>query len=398
MNAKCLYADNFDPLDLSHIDIIDTIREIYGEVHLLIISESECESGMLVPIDIRLNIMERHFKNDKNIKISIFDNGFISDYASDNGIKFLIKRLTSNILDDLKDDQIIEIIHPEMRTIYVPVNAKLRHIQTSIVQNIISKTGWERIISDMVPQASYKYLFLHHAGGKKNFINLVKSLCGVGAVPKDRLNKIYDDIYSVYSSDKRVYHNLIHIFEMLTELNTININELTEAEGEDAVEIIRQHIGELELAIWYHDKEQNPDDHANDELHSSLALEKDSKYVGMLEENYTLASTLVKATKHELDLTDASFLEKLISDLDLFIWGKSSIEEYFKLVKNVRKEIPISDISWCKNRIAFLKKLLDKKRIYYTDYFHKKYEKNLIRNITIELKNLNENLNDLQEN
>jgi predicted metal-dependent HD superfamily phosphohydrolase len=99
---------------------------------------------------------------------------------------------------------------------------------------------------------------------------------------------------------------------------------------------------------------------------------------------------LIMATKHTELPDQASIEEKLIADLDLSILGTFSDHSWNKVYcDGIRAEASdISDEEFNKKRIAFLKRMLERKRIFITDVFYNLYEERARLNITRELEKL----------
>lgn len=75
-------------------------------------------------------------------------------------------------------------------------------------------------------------------------------------------------------------------------------------------------------------------------------------------------------------------------DLDLSILGAAE-DEYDNYASQIRKEY--EQYSWeqyCRGRTAVLESFLGRKRLFFSDYFHGKYEEYAKENISRELQNL----------
>lgn len=76
---------------------------------------------------------------------------------------------------------------------------------------------------------------------------------------------------------------------------------------------------------------------------------------------------------------------KLFLDIDMLVFSKK-FEDYLSDVAKLRLEfILFDDKQWKKGRLEFLKKLSQRKRIYYNDSFYQKYEKIARENIVKEI-------------
>jgi len=188
-----------------------------------------------------------------------------------------------------------------------------------------------------------------------------------------RTNLFYD-LYNEYSSESRHYHNLTHI------------NNLLKYSKDFDLELKDRII--LELAIWFHDVVYDPKSKTN-EYDSVLYLNK------FLLESFNFdinkfkfrndVSNIVLSTKH--NNSASSELEKIMCDIDLREFAEDwYMENSFK----IKKEFSfLSDKEWREGRINFIKEFLNRKRIYQTDVYYNKYEKNALNNLNAELNYLN---------
>lgn len=169
----------------------------------------------------------------------------------------------------------------------------------------------------------------------------------------------------LYNEPHRHYHNLNHIHQLLGEYEQYQKDTNDDVYSENIIE-----------SIWWHDAIYNPYSSKNE-------FNSDRLYRATNEIYHANVSNAIMATaKHTFDQTDLGYVEKLILDLDLSSLGHS-YEEFAKNGDNIRKEYHfVPDTLFYEKRVEFLKAMLARKRIYYTDYFYNKYEEKARANIT----------------
>jgi len=191
----------------------------------------------------------------------------------------------------------------------------------------------------------------------------------VGA--RDDGHPAYQELVSLYSQPHRHYHNLNHISECLNEFDS-------------ALYLAKQPLA-VELAIWFHDAVY--DTHATDNEEQSAELAK-TRIGPMKEDANLLASAwaLVLATKTH----DPSYHPDapLLVDIDLSILGKSQ-EQFWQYENQIRREYDwVPQGTFAAKRAEILERFLARERIYSTQLFFEKYEKQARANIQASIRQL----------
>ena len=175
------------------------------------------------------------------------------------------------------------------------------------------------------------------------------------------------EIETYYTSKKRHYHTLSHLENLFQELLPIQEN----VEDWETVQ----------FSIFYHDIIYNASRNDNEEKSAILAIERLNK-IGINEDQILKCNHQILMTKsHEISDNDTNYF----TDADLSILGKNweTYEEYFK---QIRKEYRIyPDFMYNRGRKKALKHFLEMERIFKTDYFFRKYEKQARLNLEKEL-------------
>ena len=175
------------------------------------------------------------------------------------------------------------------------------------------------------------------------------------------------EIETYYTSKKRHYHTLSHLKNLFQELIPIK-EKLEDWET-------------IQFSVFYHDIIYNASRNDNEEKSAVLAIER-LKEIGLPEDQILKCNNQILITKsHENSDLDTNYF----TDADLSILGKSweIYEEYFL---QIRKEYRIyPDFIYNPGRKKALKHFLEMPRIFKTDYFFEKYEKQAQINLKKEL-------------
>lgn len=184
------------------------------------------------------------------------------------------------------------------------------------------------------------------------------------------IHELWNEIERNYSGENRHYHNLIHLENMMKELDEV-IKNIRNPEA-------------ILLSLFYHDIIYNPSANDNEEKSAELAIGR-MKEIGIPDSGIERIKKQIHATKsHHSEDKDTGYL----IDADLSILGQTP-EVYSNYSANVRKEFRFyPDFIYKRGRSKVLKNFIKNERIFKTDYFHQKYEKAARRNIENELKNI----------
>lgn len=182
------------------------------------------------------------------------------------------------------------------------------------------------------------------------------------------INELWIEIEKHYSSKKRHYHTLQHLDNLLTQL--------TEIKGEI------QNWDTILFTLYYHDIIYNILKSDNEEKSADLA-EKRLTQISVSNDKVELCKKHILATKSHLKATDND--TNYFTDADLSVLGQDW-ETYSSYYKNIRKEYSIyPDFVYNLGRKKVLNHFLSMDRIFKTDLFFGKFEKQAKENLTNEL-------------
>lgn len=184
-------------------------------------------------------------------------------------------------------------------------------------------------------------------------------------------NELWTEIEKNYNSRKRHYHTLIHLENLLLQLNEVK----------DEI----QQWNTILFTLFYHDAVYNPLKSDNEEKSAALA----EKRMHQL----SVPDTIIEVCKEQILATKSHLISQnsdtnYFTDADLSVLGTGK-EEYIRYFKNVRKEYSIfPDFLYNPGRKKTLKHFLEMDRIFKTDYFYGKLESQAQKNLTYEISQL----------
>ncbi|MGZ8946011.1 MAG: HD domain-containing protein, partial [Methylococcaceae bacterium] len=175
---------------------------------------------------------------------------------------------------------------------------------------------------------------------------------------------VYLDLLQRYSKPDLNYHNMSHLIQCLEELDM-------------ALHLI-PHPDAVEMALWYHDAVYIPGRTDNEQKSAELFL-NDATACFSNDFKSKVEKLILATTHRDAPRNDD---ECFIVDIDLSSFG-SDWGDFLADSLNLREErIDLSDSAYFEAHTRFLKLLLARKRIFYTDFFYLRYEQTAVQNIT----------------
>jgi len=198
-----------------------------------------------------------------------------------------------------------------------------------------------------------------------------RELLNVYSQDEQLKNDLWQEIKKCYSQRKRYYHNLIHLDNMLAELEKVK-NQLSNWPA-------------LLFALYYHDIVYNVLQH-NNEAKSADVAAKRMKKLGIKDSTVEKCTALILSSKTHEATNDSD--TNYFTDSDLFILG-CPWDVYKTYAVNVRKEYGFyPDMAYKAGRKKIIAHFLGMKQIFKTDYFNGHYELLARQNLNRELEEM----------
>lgn len=194
------------------------------------------------------------------------------------------------------------------------------------------------------------------------------------AVESEKVNNLWQDIAIRYNENQRAYHSLQHVEQLFAQFKQIKhiLNE--------------PHI--IALALFYHDVIYAPTRSDNELKSAEYAVETLRPYLSAAQCQHIYALIIMTANHRLAECSSAqkNFDAAYLLDMDLSILG-ASWSEYEQYAQAVRQEYAhVSNIDYRVGRIAVLTGLLAHLKLYLTDYYYDRLEKQARQNIKREIK------------
>ena len=185
------------------------------------------------------------------------------------------------------------------------------------------------------------------------------------------INKLYEQIVECHSESHRYYHTLTHLSAIFEDLNSLRLDQNSPS----------THC--IHFAVWFHDIIYKPGSTFN-EKESAKFAEKALSTLGVPAEMIKKTTYMIKCTEqHNNPQQDEN--TQIFLDADMAIIGVGSVA-YQRYTGKIKKEFAsVPDVLYQLGRKRFIEAALNEKRIFQTDYFFSRFEKQARINLSNEL-------------
>jgi predicted metal-dependent HD superfamily phosphohydrolase len=219
---------------------------------------------------------------------------------------------------------------------------------------------------------------------------VARSKAPIDRVQQQEIDRIFQLLIAAYTQPDRHYHNLNHIYHLLTILERFDRENSPNSEHlQDSSSVI--------LAAWFHDFVYDPQAADNEIQSAEAATELLANLHVSLDLDLDRIERLILATQgHQIDPDDADLC--IFLDADLAILGADPVR-YAAYMRSIRHEYDwVDEASYRTGRSRVLASFLQRDRLYYTDLLFDELEAiarvNLQQEISL-LKDSNSNLTTL---
>lgn len=141
---RAVFPGSFDPLTVSHLDIIHTCVEMFTSVHVVVArNPGKDRSALFEPVE-RAELIRRCV--DPSVTVSVWD-GLTIDYARKVRAGRLVRGLgrAEDYTVEVRLWKTNAILGPEMQTVWVPPRPEHLDVSSSMIKEAAVFGGWERV-------------------------------------------------------------------------------------------------------------------------------------------------------------------------------------------------------------------------------------------------------------
>jgi predicted metal-dependent HD superfamily phosphohydrolase len=188
--------------------------------------------------------------------------------------------------------------------------------------------------------------------------------CCHGIAQSQQGDAVFGELLAAYTGPDRHYHDIDHIADCLREF--------------DSVKHLAENPAAVEAAIWFHDVVYDGRCNDNEEQSSEVAGAA-LRQMGAGDAFRGQVIELILLTRH--NVTPASKDGKLMVDIDLASLALAP-QRFEENSRRIRAEYPhVPDEAFVRGRDEMLGGFLRRPRIYYSDVFFNRYERQARENL-----------------
>ena len=146
--TRVLYPGSFDPIHYGHLEIIETVAQLFDEVVVAAMGNPQKGDG-LFELDERKQMIKEACAHLPNVSVSMFSN-LVVHLADEIGADFIVKGLRA-VSDFENELQMAQMNHAlaGVQTVFIPSASKRSFVASKLIREV-ARFGGD--VSSMVPE------------------------------------------------------------------------------------------------------------------------------------------------------------------------------------------------------------------------------------------------------
>ncbi|MDO1510208.1 MULTISPECIES: pantetheine-phosphate adenylyltransferase [unclassified Neisseria] len=159
---RAVYAGSFDPPTNGHLWMISRAQAMFDELIIAIGVNPEKHSTYTA--EERREMLEAITQEFPNVKVTIFGNRFLVDYAYSIGARFVVRgiRTASDYEYERSMRYINSDLQPDITTVILMPPREFAEVSSTMVKGMVGPEGWREMIRRYLPEAVYQKILKDH--------------------------------------------------------------------------------------------------------------------------------------------------------------------------------------------------------------------------------------------
>lgn len=153
---RAVYAGSFDPPTLGHLWMIQEAQSLFDE--LIVAIGTNPEKRSTYSIEERRAMLDAITHSFPNVRISVFENRFLVDYAREANANFIVRGIRSAA--DYEYERSMRYINsdiaPEISTVFLMPPREIAEVSSTMVKGLVGPQGWRDMIGRYLPDPVYQ--------------------------------------------------------------------------------------------------------------------------------------------------------------------------------------------------------------------------------------------------
>ena len=159
---RAVYAGSFDPPTLGHLWMIQEAQSLFDE--LIVAIGTNPEKRNTYTIEERRAMLDAITHPFPNVRISVFENRFLVDYAREANANFIVRGIRSSA--DYEYERSMRYINsdiaPEISTVFLMPPREIAEVSSTMVKGLVGPQGWRDMIGRYLPDPVYQKILQDH--------------------------------------------------------------------------------------------------------------------------------------------------------------------------------------------------------------------------------------------
>ena len=159
---RAVYAGSFDPPTNGHLWMISRAQAMFDELVIAIGVNPEKRSTYTV--EERRAMLEAITREFSNVRVTVFGNRFLVDYADSIGARFVIRgiRTASDYEYERSMRYINSDLQPDITTVILMPPREFAEVSSTMVKGMVGPEGWRDMIRRYLPEPVYAKILQDH--------------------------------------------------------------------------------------------------------------------------------------------------------------------------------------------------------------------------------------------
>jgi pantetheine-phosphate adenylyltransferase len=161
---KAVYAGSFDPITNGHLWMIEQGVQLFDE--LVVAAGVNPDKIYTFSLEDRMEMIRNSIHHLSQVRVESFANQFLVRYTHSIGAGYILRGIR-NERDYEFEREIRHInsdLQPDVVTVFLIPPRKMAEVSSSQVKGFIGPEGWEAVVRQYVPEATYRFLVKRHGG------------------------------------------------------------------------------------------------------------------------------------------------------------------------------------------------------------------------------------------
>lgn len=155
---KAVYAGSFDPITNGHLWMIEQGANLFDE--LVVAVGVNPDKQCTFSLEERVRMVRQSTEAIAKIVVDSFEARFLVHYATSIDARYILRGIRNG--EDYEYERgwrhINSDLCADVVTVFLMPPRELAEVSSSLVRGIVGPTGWEDIVRQYVPEATYQFL------------------------------------------------------------------------------------------------------------------------------------------------------------------------------------------------------------------------------------------------